>query len=116
MKQYEFEFPHEEKNAAILLSLANSYLKVCEYDDALYFYKRLYDAEPTNSDYVTNLGIINYEMKNYPESEKFYLRSLSIEPNDRALYHYGILLHKQKKFEQAKKIFEKLNKFPVYDS
>ena len=76
-------------------------------EDATIHANKLYNLNKKNEVGLTYLGIIYFKQKNYIESLKFFLKSLSLQPkNHNTLLNTGIILHKLGRNSEALEYLE----------
>lgn len=92
-----------------LKTLAAGYYEKGRYQEAIDFYERLNELDPNDSEVRFALAMSNYKALNYSTATDQFLSFLvsGSKKND-AIYHYGLLLKIQSKYEKADSVFNSL--------
>jgi len=75
----------------ILSLLASVYLKISRIDDAQIIFEKLFDMFPNDSNAHYNLGILNYQKKNYQKALEYFLKAIEIDENLDAYLYVGVI-------------------------
>ena len=70
------------EDASLLLTEANLYLKVKDYDAYTKLINEVLIKDPNNIELINNLGVISANANRFEEAEKYYKRALALNPND----------------------------------
>lgn len=77
-----------------LLSKGNSAAWEKNWHDAALYYQQALDIDPGNFKALTNLGLANFEMREYREALDAYQKAVEINPDDPAPYEKMFLIYK----------------------
>jgi len=91
-----------------LYELALQYMSLNNHDEALIAWRKLLKLEPENHDVLAHLATTYNLLSDYISAEKFFLKSIEIEPSEYAYKHLGICYAKQEKYEDAYFSFKKV--------
>ena len=84
------------------------YIKMSDYDSALFSYYRAFYAGDTTANMLKNIGICLYWSKDYIPAEVFLKRSIEVSPIDYSGYFYlGASFKAQNKLDKALENFKK---------
>jgi tetratricopeptide (TPR) repeat protein len=75
-----------------LLSKGNSAAWDRNWNDAVVYYQQALDIDPGNFKALTNLGLANYEMREYRQALDAYQKAVEINPDDPAPYEKMYLI------------------------
>ena len=78
-----------------LLSKGNSAAWDRNWNDAVVYYQQALDIDPGNFKALTNLGLANYEMREYREALDAYQKAVEINPDDPAPYEKMYLIFEE---------------------
>lgn len=79
-----------------------------DYSLALNYFMKAVESEPDNIDYLTELAIAHYRLKNYDEAVRNYDRIMSLDSNNAFAYNsVGNICWIKKDFEKAEFYFRK---------
>jgi len=103
------------KENAFYFSLKGSTARdLKKYEQAIYFYKKGLDIDPTNFTILNNYGqVVQHYKKNYKEAKRLYEQAIEANPNsEKARLNLGVLLEEHfDNNSEAKKQYEEILKF-----
>jgi len=96
----------DPKNSENWAKFGDYYSFCGKMEKAIECYQRAVELEPTFVPYLTKLGDMTFETKNYTLAEKVYLQLSRLQPK----YEFNLALayHRQEQYEKAEKLFHKL--------
>lgn len=98
-------FPKDE---SLLLSAGEVYGLTGQLDKAEGLYKRVIEANPSNSSAYQKLGILESNRENWPAAKEYYAKAIELDPDNADLaYNIGVSLYNQHEFEEAIPYFVK---------
>lgn len=99
----------DPKDAPVVLALAECYARMNRSSDALRLMESMQTELGTNATYWFNLGVLRNQAGDAAAAEIAYRNALQIDENDPdSLNNLGLLLFKQRKFDEAADLFGKL--------
>lgn len=102
------------KTTNIYGSLGFLYIEKGDFEKALEFNKEANEYNNSNSIIMDNLGETYYWLERYDEAEETYVKLMEKEPKfPEPYYHYGLVLEKLDKKDEAFKMFKKADTFKI---
>lgn len=100
----------EDKITKALLDLANALHTEKKIEEALEYYQKVLERDPTNLDSLLHLGkLYLYSKKEYSTAMQFFEKRLCIEPNcGKTMFELAIALEKNKDLEKATNHYQKV--------
>ena len=84
----------EDKNSKIKLSLAKAYSRIDEFDKTIEILESIKDSESNTSIWNYCMGHSYYYLDNISEAEKYLLKALEINPEDKpSIFLLALLYH-----------------------
>ena len=98
-----------EKSEFIHEKLSQSYAQNSDYDEAIYHRLGALKYNPFNADAIFIIGNYYERMSNFEKAEEFYKKSLLLQdvPLSKEYQSLGRILNRQKKYDEAIKVFQK---------
>lgn len=94
-------------NLFLLKSIGSWHYYQKEFSDAILYYKKIIDRDPTDYTTWVNLAACYMNSGDYKLAEVAYQQSLAIEPNQpKAYYHLGFLYYNDNRLREAEIIYK----------
>lgn len=90
---------------SLLLTEADLYLQLKDYDSYKKVVKELLEKNPNDADLVYNLGVIAFDAENFTEAEQYFRRAVAINPD----YVNAYVNIAAIKFKEDKVVVDKMN-------
>ncbi|MBE7411181.1 MAG: tetratricopeptide repeat protein [Leptospiraceae bacterium] len=71
----------EGDTSQVLLKIANCFLRIERFEDAILNFKKCLDLDPKNFQAMNNLGYVYFKTKKYREAETLWEKIIEINPN-----------------------------------
>ena len=84
--ELELAYAYVQDNAEINFALGTFWQEKENTGRAIFFYKRTVDLNPGHASAWSNLGLLTYDQKNFPQAVRFFQESLRHEPGDAKTY------------------------------
>ena len=94
----------------LLCNLASFYMLENNYEKAMEFALKVYNADPTFVDALRIIGEINFKKPDYDNALKFYRKAYEISHNDELIGSIAEILERRGEFEEANKLISPLIK------
>jgi tetratricopeptide (TPR) repeat protein len=88
---------------------AHNHWKLGNNKSAIDHFTRCIEIKPGSADPYTDLAMLYFEIKKYPEAENMGRRGLEVEKSAMLYYVMGLVSLKKENFWKAKEMFEKAN-------
>ena len=103
------------KNLEYIRKLATLYNSEQENENALKFYLKSFELDKKDYIACTNLGSLYEKLADTDKAKEFYKKSLKLKPNYEAYHNLGILLRKQKKYQESISCLQQALKLKPHD-
>lgn len=101
----------EDKNSKIKLSLAKAYSHIDEFDKTIEILESIKDSESNTSIWNYCMGHSYYYLDNISEAERYLLKALEINPEDKAsIFLLALLYNELRDIDDAQEAIHYLNK------
>jgi glycosyltransferase involved in cell wall biosynthesis/Tfp pilus assembly protein PilF len=97
-----------QEDSKALYELAQQYMALNNYDEALVIWRKLLEQDSKSFDYLARMGTTFNLLNDFVQAEKCFLDSISLKETEYTLKHLGICYAKQEKFEEAYQTFKKI--------
>jgi len=97
-----------KKNFLYYLKKGNSFLKVSNYDKAIFYYQKTLELNPNHPDPWLNKGVIYYQLKRYDEALSHYDKAIALKPDyAEAFFNKGVIYYQLKRYDEALSHYDK---------
>ena len=98
----------ESEDLKSIYELANQYMSLNNYDEALILWRRMLEAQPENFDFLSRLATTYNLLSDYKQAEKYFLKSLEIQQTEYACKHLSICYAKQENYQRAYEVLKEI--------